>query len=68
MNLAISALKAVGPDPAKIRDHIENTKGFVGMHGHIQTCPPPTITGLTRTDLEMIVVKGREVGPGEMRP
>jgi branched-chain amino acid transport system substrate-binding protein len=32
MHLAIAALKAVGPDPAKIRDYIENTKNFVGQH------------------------------------
>lgn len=56
MNLALSALKAVGPDPAKIRDHIENTKGFVGMHG-IFNMSPTDHNGLSKDDLEMIVVK-----------
>ncbi len=56
MNLAISALAAVGPDPAKIRDHIENTKGFVGMHG-IFKMSPQDHNGLSKDDLEMIVVK-----------
>ncbi|MHC1726184.1 MAG: ABC transporter substrate-binding protein [Syntrophobacteraceae bacterium] len=56
MNLAISALRAVGPDPAKIRDHIENTKGFVGMHG-IFKMSPQDHNGLSKEDLEMIVVK-----------
>lgn len=56
MNLAIAALKAVGPDPAKIRDFVENTKGFVGMHG-IFNFTPQDHNGLSKDDLEMIVVK-----------
>ena len=56
MNLAISALRAVGPDPAKIRDHIENTRGFVGMHG-IFNMSARDHNGLGKQDLEMIVVK-----------
>jgi len=56
MNLAVAALRAVGPDPAKIRDYIENTKGFVGMHG-IFNMSPRDHNGLTKNDLEMIVVK-----------
>lgn len=56
MNLAVSALRAVGPDPAKIRDHIENTKGFVGMHG-IFNMTPQDHNGLSKDDLEMVVVK-----------
>ncbi|MGA2228400.1 MAG: ABC transporter substrate-binding protein [Syntrophobacteraceae bacterium] len=56
MNLAISALRAVGPDPAKIRDHIEKTKGFVGMHG-IFNMSPQDHNGLSKDDLEMVVVK-----------
>ncbi len=31
--LVINALKEVGPDPAKIREHIEYTKGFPGTAG-----------------------------------
>jgi len=56
MNLAVSALQAVGPDPAKIREHIENTKGFVGMHG-IFNMSAQDHNGLSKDDLEMIVVK-----------
>jgi branched-chain amino acid transport system substrate-binding protein len=56
MNLAISALREVGPDPAKIRDHIENTRGFVGMHG-IFNMSAHDHNGLSKQDLEMIVVK-----------
>jgi len=56
LNLAIAALKAVGPDPAKIRDHLENTKGFVGMHG-IFNFSPTDHCGLSKNDLEMVVVK-----------
>ncbi|MCE5334654.1 MAG: ABC transporter substrate-binding protein [Desulfobacteraceae bacterium] len=56
MYLAMSALQAAGPDPVKIRDHIENTKGFVGMHG-IFNMSPTDHNGLSKDDLEMIVVK-----------
>jgi branched-chain amino acid transport system substrate-binding protein len=57
MQLAIAALKAVGPDPAKIRDYIENTKNFVGQHG-IFNFSPQDHNGLSKDDLEMVVVKG----------
>ncbi len=56
MNLAIAALKAVGPDPAKIRDFVENTKGFVGQHG-VFNFSPTDHGGLSKDDLEMVVVK-----------
>lgn len=56
VNLALAAFKAVGPDPAKIRDFIENTKDFVGMHG-IFKMSPQDHNGLSKDDLEMIVVK-----------
>lgn len=56
MDLAVAALKAVGPDPAKIRDFIENTNGFVGMHG-IFKFSKTDHCGLSKDDLEMIVVK-----------
>ena len=56
MQLAIAALKAVGPDPAKIRDFIEKTKGFVGQHG-IFNFSPQDHNGLSKDDLEMVVVK-----------
>lgn len=56
MQLAIAALKAVGPDPAKIRDFLEKTKGFVGQHG-IFNMSPKDHNGLSKSDLEMVVVK-----------
>ena len=56
MHLAVEALKAVGPDPAKIRDHIEQTKQFVGMHG-IFNFSATDHNGLNKDDLEMVVVK-----------
>lgn len=56
MHLAIAALQAVGPDPAKIRDYIENTKNFVGQHG-IFDFSPEDHNGLSKDDLEMVVVK-----------
>ncbi len=56
MHLAIAALKAVGPDRAKIRDFIENTKHFVGQHG-IFNFSPTDHNGLSKDDLEMVVVK-----------
>lgn len=54
--LALAALQAVGPDPAKIRDHIENTKNFIGMHG-IFNFSPQDHNGLSKEDLEMVIVK-----------
>lgn len=56
MHLAIAALKAVGPDPAKIRDYLENVKGFVGQHG-IFNMSAQDHNGLSKDDLEMVVVK-----------
>ena len=56
MNLAIAALQAVGPDPAKIRDQLEKTTKFVGMHG-IFNFSPQDHNGLSKDDLEMVVVK-----------
>jgi branched-chain amino acid transport system substrate-binding protein len=54
--LVIDAIKAVGPDKAKIRDHIENTKGFVGTGG-IFNFSPEDHCGLDKTAFEMITVK-----------
>ncbi|MBC7357516.1 MAG: ABC transporter substrate-binding protein [Desulfacinum sp.] len=56
MHLALAALRAVGPDPAKIRDFLENTKNFVGQHG-IFNFSPQDHNGLSKDDLEMVVVK-----------
>lgn len=56
LHLAMAALKAVGPDRAKIRDFIENTHDFVGQHG-VFNFSPQDHNGLGKNDLEMVVVK-----------
>ncbi len=57
MHLAVAALKEVGPDRAKIRDHVEKTKGFVGQHG-VFDFSAEDHNGLSKDDLVMVVVKG----------
>jgi len=57
LNLVIDAMKAVGPDSAKIRDYIENLTGFVGQHG-VFNFAPTDHNGLTKESFEMVVVKG----------
>lgn len=58
LNLVIAALKAVGPDRAKIRDYIENTKNFVSISG-VYNFSPQDHTGLDKDSLEVTqVVKG----------
>lgn len=54
--IAAEALKAVGPDRAKIRDYIENLTGFVGQHG-VFNFSSTDHNGLCKDDLVMVVVK-----------
>ncbi|MGC9326313.1 MAG: ABC transporter substrate-binding protein [Candidatus Hinthialibacter sp.] len=54
--LVVDALKAVGDDPAKIRDHIENIKGFHGTAG-VFNFSPEDHNGLTKDAFSMITVK-----------
>jgi len=56
LQLAVEALAAVGPDPAKIRDYIENRKNFVGQGG-VFNFSPADHCGLTKDSFEMVVVK-----------
>jgi branched-chain amino acid transport system substrate-binding protein len=56
MQLAMAALQAVGPNAAKIRDFLENTRGFVGQHG-IFNFSAQDHNGLSKDDLLMVVVK-----------
>ena len=56
LKLAVEALGAVGPDPAKIRDYIENRKNFVGQGG-VFNFSPTDHCGLSKNDFEMVVVK-----------
>jgi branched-chain amino acid transport system substrate-binding protein len=56
LNLVVAALKAVGPDRAKIRDHIENTTNFIGTGGVFNYSPSDHV-GLHKDALEMYTVK-----------
>lgn len=55
IRIAISALKAVGPDRAKIRDYIENLKNFVGVVG-TYNYSPTNHNGLTKESVVMVKV------------
>jgi branched-chain amino acid transport system substrate-binding protein len=61
LQIVIGALKAVGPDRAKIRDYLENLTGFVGQHG-IFNFSAKDHNGLTKDDLVMVVVKNGDWG------
>jgi branched-chain amino acid transport system substrate-binding protein len=56
LNLVADALKAVGTDKAKIRDYLENKKGFVGQHG-VFNFSPKDHNGLGKDAFTMVVVK-----------
>jgi branched-chain amino acid transport system substrate-binding protein len=56
LSMLAKALKAVGPDKAKIRDYLENLTGFVGQHG-IFNFSPKDHNGLTKEAFQMVVVK-----------
>jgi len=56
LSMVAKALKAVGPDKAKIRDYLENLTGFVGQHG-IFNFSPKDHNGLTKEAFQMVVVK-----------
>jgi branched-chain amino acid transport system substrate-binding protein len=56
LTLVIDALKAVGPNSAKIRNYLENRKNFVGQHG-VFNFSPQDHNGLTKDAFEMVVVK-----------
>jgi branched-chain amino acid transport system substrate-binding protein len=51
--IVVDAIKSVGPDRAKIRDAIENTKGYVGISG-IYNISPDDHNGLSMQDIVMI--------------
>lgn len=54
--LVIEALEEVGPDREKIRDYIENKKGFVGTGG-VFNFSPEDHSGLDKYAFEMLTVK-----------
>ncbi len=51
--IVVNAIKKVGPDRAKIRDAIENTRGYVGLSG-IYNMSPKDHNGLSMKDIVMI--------------
>ncbi len=51
--IVVEAIKKVGPDRAKIRTAIENTKGYVGISG-IYNISPEDHNGLAMKDIVMI--------------
>ncbi len=55
--LVLDAIEAVGTDKAKIRDHIEGTKGFVGTGG-IFNLSATDHCGLQKDAFEIMTVKG----------
>ncbi len=56
LHLVADALQAVGPDRDKMRDFIENRKGFIGTGG-IFNFSPEDHNGLTKDAFEILVVK-----------
>lgn len=56
LQLVILALRATGPDRARIREFIENVKGFVGTGG-IFYYSPQDHTGLTKEAFKMLTVR-----------
>ena len=57
--LVIEALEEVGPDREKIRDYIENKKGFVGTGG-VFNFSPEDHNGLDKYAFEMLMVKDQK--------
>lgn len=62
--LVLDAMKEVGPDRAKIRDHIENRQGFVGITG-IFNFSPEDHYGLDQTAFEMLAIKDGRFVPAD---
>jgi branched-chain amino acid transport system substrate-binding protein len=59
IQLVVKALRAVGPDRAKIRDYIERTKGFVGIGG-VFNYSPQDHNGLTKDAFVMVRIEKGE--------
>jgi branched-chain amino acid transport system substrate-binding protein len=54
-NLAVDAVKAAGTDKQKIRDHLEQVKGFVGVTG-VFSMTPQDHSGLGKQALVLVTV------------
>lgn len=59
IRIIVSALKAVGPDRAKIRDYIENLKDYVGIVG-VYNYSPTNHNGLTKDYFVMVQVENNK--------
>lgn len=57
--LVVDAIKNVGPDKKKIRDYLEQRKGFVGQHG-IFNFSKKDHNGLSKDAFNMLVVKNSD--------
>ena len=51
--IVVDVIKRVGPDRSKIRDGIENTRGYVGISG-IYNISPQDHNGLSMKDIVMV--------------
>jgi branched-chain amino acid transport system substrate-binding protein len=58
--LVTEALKAVGPESAKIRDYIEQKKNFTGISG-IFNYSAEDHCGLAKNSFEMLTIKGGKI-------
>jgi branched-chain amino acid transport system substrate-binding protein len=56
LKLAVEALGTAGPDPVKIRNYVENRKGFIGQGG-VFNFSSTDHCGLNKDAFEMVVVK-----------
>jgi branched-chain amino acid transport system substrate-binding protein len=54
--IAVQALREVGTDPDALRDHIEQTQGFVGISG-VFSFSPDDHSGLDKTALAIVTVE-----------
>jgi branched-chain amino acid transport system substrate-binding protein len=59
LNLVVAALEKVGPDKAKIRDELENTRGFVGIGGEFNMSAQDR-NGLSKGALAIIKIVNGE--------
>ncbi len=59
VQIVVKAMEKAGDDPTKIRDEIENTKGFVGIGG-VFNFSPTDHNGLSKDAFVMVSIKGGE--------
>lgn len=56
ITMLLDAIRRVGPDKTKIRDYLENLKGFIGTGG-IFNMSPQNHNGLATKDMVLVVIK-----------